>query len=83
MCPQKNSVAQKIKITRSENHQNQETCNVVCDEEWSDNEGTYNPQEKLATSNVIRVDKKLLPKAERKAFAESERIRLNKLRNQQ
>lgn len=83
MCPQKNSLAETIKISRDPNFKTQETCNVVCDEEWSDNEGSYDPRVKLASSNVIRVDKKLMTKSERKAFAESERVRLNQLRNQQ
>lgn len=83
MCPQKNSVAQTIKKMKETtvSGAQKETCNVQCDEQWSDEEATYDPRIKLATENVIRVDKKLMPKAERKAFAESERIRLNALRN--
>lgn len=81
MCPQKNNVAQVIVLKPAKDFKSKETCNVVCDEEWSDNEGTYDPTVKLASANVIRVDRKLMPKAERKAFAESERIRLNNLRN--
>lgn len=82
MCPQKNNVTKTIEKRPDIVFNHKETCNVQCDEEWSDNEGSYDPTIKLATSNVIRVDKKLLPKAERKAFAEAERIRLNQLRNQ-
>lgn len=84
MCPQKNNIAESIsQIRKDPNYKTKETCNVVCDEEWSDTEGTYDPTIKLQNSDVIRVDRKLMPKAERKAFAESERIRLNTIRNQQ
>lgn len=82
MCPQKNDMAQMmIQIKRDPNAPSLETCNIQCDEEWSDNEGTYDPTVKLANSDVIRVDKKLLPKAQRKAFAEEERLSLNRIRN--
>lgn len=82
MCPQKNSISKTIQVARATTFESKETCNVVCEDMWSDDEGTYDPTVKLASSNVIRVDKKLMPKAERKAFAETERIRLNQLRNQ-
>lgn len=82
MCPQKNSIAQTMKIKKEANFVSKETCNVVCDEEWGDDDSaSYDPTVKLATSDVIRVDRKLMPKAERKAFAETERIRLNQIRN--
>lgn len=53
------------------------------DENWDDDDSTlsYDPISTLEGRDVIRVDKKLLARAERKQFLEEERLRLNDIRN--
>lgn len=72
-CPKKRSMV----IERDPNFQSKETCNVTCEEMWEDCNETYNPQNKVGSSNVITSNRTLMTKSQKKAFREEERIRLN------